>query len=116
MVGDTHKFPAVLVVPYFPLLEDWARSNQVVFYSHEELVAHAKVRALYEGIVADLNRNLARYEQLKRVLVIAEEFSAENGTLTTSMKMRRHVVEERYRKQIEAMYARAEQEGFVGKE
>jgi len=116
VVGDAHKFPAVLLVPYFPLLEDWARSNQVVFYSREELVAHAKVRALYEGIVGDLNRNLARYEQLKRVLVIAEEFSAENGTLTTSMKMRRHVVEERYRKQIEAMYARAEEEGFVGKE
>jgi long-subunit acyl-CoA synthetase (AMP-forming) len=47
------------------------------------------------------------------VIVIAEEFTAENGTLTTSMKLRRHAVEERYRKQIEEMYAKAEQEGFV---
>ncbi len=115
VVGDKHKFPAVLIVPYFPLLEDWARSNQAVFYSREELVKNPKVRALYAGIVADLNRNLARFEQLKRVMVIAEEFSAENGTLTTSMKMRRHVVEERYRKQIEEMYARADEEGFVEK-
>ena len=115
VVGDKHKFPAVLIVPYFPLLEDWARSNQAVFYSREELAKNPKVRALYAGIVADLNRNLARFEQLKRVMVIAEEFSAENGTLTTSMKMRRHVVEERYRKQIEEMYARADEEGFVEK-
>jgi long-chain acyl-CoA synthetase len=113
VVGEKHKFPAVLIAPFFPLLEDWARSNQVVFYSRKELCADRKVCALYEGIVADLNRNLARFEQLKRVLVIAEEFSAENGTLTTSMKLRRHAVEERYRKQIEEMYAKAEKEGFV---
>ena len=113
VVGEKHKFPAVLIVPYFPLLEDWARSNQVTFSSREELVKHAKVRALYDGIVADLNRNLARFEQLKRVMVIAEELSAENGTLTTSMKLRRHVVTERYRRQIEEMYAKAEEEGFV---
>ncbi len=116
VVGDKHKFPAVLIVPYFPLLEDWARSNQVAFSSREQLVNHPNVRALYAGIVADLNRNLARFEQLKRVLVIPEEFSAEHGTLTSSMKMRRHAVEERYRKQIEEMYAKAEEEGFVGKE
>lgn len=113
VVGDKRKFPAVLIAPSFPLLEDWARSNQVVFYSRDELCADARVCALYDGIVADLNRNLARYEQLKRVMVIADEFSAENGTLTTSMKVRRHAVEERYRSQIEEMYAKAEAEGFV---
>jgi long-chain acyl-CoA synthetase len=116
VLGDKRKFPAVLIAPSFALLEDWARSNQVVFYSREELCADARVRALYEGMVADLNRNLSRFEQLKRVMVIAEEFSAENGTLTTSMKLRRHAVEERYRKQIEEMYAKAEAEGFVEKE
>ncbi|MFZ0285246.1 MAG: long-chain fatty acid--CoA ligase [Terriglobales bacterium] len=116
ILGDKRKFPAVLIAPSFPLLEDWARSNQVVFYSREELCADPKVCALYEGIIADLNRNLARFEQLKRMIVIAEELSAENGTLTTSMKLRRHAVEERYRRQIEEMYAKAEAEGFVEKE
>jgi long-chain acyl-CoA synthetase len=115
VVGDKRKFPAVLIVPYFPLLEEWARSNQVAFSSREELVNDSKVRALYAGIVVDLNRALARFEQLKRVLVIPEELSAENSTLTASMKLRRHVVTERYRKQIEEMYAKAEAEGFVEK-
>jgi long-chain acyl-CoA synthetase len=115
VLGDKRKFPAVLIAPYFPVLEDWARANQVGFPSREELVAHAKVRGLYEGIVADLNRNLARYEQLKKVIVIAEEFSTENGVLTASMKLRRRVVEERYRARIEAMYAEAEASGVVSK-
>jgi long-chain acyl-CoA synthetase len=111
--GDKRKFPAVLISPNFSLLEEWARSNKVDFSSHQELVEHPKVRALYEGIVADLNQNLARFEQLKRVLLIAEEFSAESGTLTASMKLRRRVVEERYRQKIEELYAQAETSGAV---
>ena len=115
VLGDKRKFPAVLIAPYFPVLEDWARANQVGCPSREELVAHPKVKALYEGIVADLNRNLARYEQLKKVILVAEEFSPENGVLTASMKLRRRVVEERYRNQIDEMYVEAEASGVVSK-
>lgn len=113
VLGDKHKFPAVLIAPYFPLLEDWARANKIAFNSREKLIANERVRALYEGIVAELNRNLARYEQLKRVVLVAEEFSAETGTLTTSMKLRRHAVVERYKQQIEEMYKKAEIESVA---
>ena len=111
VLGDKRKFPAVLIAPYFPLLEDWARTNQLRFSSRQELVAHERVRELYEGIVAEINRDLARFEQLKKVLLVPHEFSAEDGTLTASMKLRRRVVEERYREQIEAMYGEAELAG-----
>jgi len=108
---EKHKFPSVLIAPNFPLLEEWARSHELAFASRQELVAHPEVRAVYEGIVDDLNRNMARYEKLKRVLLVTDEFSAENGTLTASMKLRRRVVEERYRQQIEEMYEQAETAG-----
>jgi len=116
VLGDKRKFPAVLIAPCFPVLEDWARANQIAFSSRKYLISHARVKALYEGIVTDLNRNLARYEQLKKVILIAEEFSPENGALTASMKLRRRVVEERYRAQIDAMYAEAEASGVVSKD
>lgn len=115
VLGEKRKFPAVLIAPYFPVLEDWARANQAGCVSREELVAHPKVKALYEGIVADLNRDLARFEQLKKVILVAEEFSPENGVLTASMKLRRRVVEQRYRNQIDAMYLEAEASGVVSK-
>jgi long-chain acyl-CoA synthetase len=108
VLGDRRKFPAALIVPYFPLLEDWARENQVPFESRQDLIAHPKVQALYEGIVADLNQGLARFEKLKKVLLIADEFSQENGALTPSMKLRRRVVEERYRQKIAELYEQAE--------
>ncbi|MGD0790911.1 MAG: long-chain fatty acid--CoA ligase [Terriglobales bacterium] len=106
--GDRRKFPAVLIAPHFPALEDWARANQVDFASREALVANAKVQALYEGIIEDLNRNLARFEKLKRVLVVPEELSAANGTMTHTFKVRRRGIEDRYRTLIDEMYAKAE--------
>jgi long-chain acyl-CoA synthetase len=108
VLGDKRKFPAVLIAPNFRLLEDWARVNSLALPSRQELIVHAKVRALYEGIVEDLNQRLARFERLKRVVLVADEFSSENGALTASMKLRRRVIEDRYRQQIDRMYGEAE--------
>jgi len=108
VIGDKRKFPAVLIAPYFPLLEDWARNNHLPFSSRAALVEDPKVQALYEGIVEDLNANLARFEKLKKVLLIAEELSPATGTLTHTMKVRRRAVEDRYRDRIDDLYAHAE--------
>ena len=111
VLGDRRKFPAVLIVPNFPVLEDWARSNKIPFGDFQELVAHPKVQAAYEAIVQDANASLARFEKLKRVLLIPEELSAATGTMTHTFKVRRRGIEERYRKEIDDMYAKAETEG-----
>jgi long-chain acyl-CoA synthetase len=108
VLGDRRKFPAVLIAPHFPVLEDWARANHVDFASRQTLVAHPKVQALYEGIIEDLNQNLARFEKLKRVLVVPDEFSTADGTMTHTFKVRRKGIEERYRALIDEMYAKAE--------
>jgi long-chain acyl-CoA synthetase len=72
------------------------------------LIADPKVQALYEGIVEGINGNLARFEKLKRVLLVADEFTSENGAMTPTMKLRRRVIEERYRRQIDELYTQAE--------
>ena len=108
VLGDRRKFPAVLIAPHFPVLEDWARANQIAFSSRQELVSNAKVTALYEGIIEELNQNLARFEKLKRVLIVSEELSAADGTLTHTFKVRRRGIEERYQTLIDEMYEKAE--------
>jgi long-chain acyl-CoA synthetase len=108
VLGDRRKFPAVLIAPNFPALEEWARANEVNFTSREALVTNPKVQALYEGIIEELNQNLARFEKLKRVLVVPEELSAADGTLTHTFKVRRRGIEERYKTLIDEMYAKAE--------
>jgi long-chain acyl-CoA synthetase len=113
VLGDKRKFPAVLIAPAFAALENWARSHRLSFASRQELVADQAVQMLYEKIVEDVNENLARFEKLKKVLLVPDEFSAENETLTASMKLRRRAVEKRYAKEIAGMYSQAQGSGSV---
>ncbi len=104
VLGDRRKFASVIISPAFALLEEWARANQVSFSSREELVGDPKVKALYEGIVSEVNRGLARYETLKKILLVPDEFTASDGTLTPTLKLRRKAIEARYREQIDELY------------
>ncbi len=108
VLGDRRKFAFVLISPCFPLLEEWARAHDISFSTRQELVANPKVKNLYEGIVAEVNRGLARFERLKKVLLVPDEFTANDGVLTPTMKLRRKAVEERYRKQIDELYEETE--------
>jgi long-chain acyl-CoA synthetase len=108
ILGDRRKFASVIISPNFPLLEGWAIANHIMFSTRKELIAEPKVKALYDGIVGELNRDLARHETLKKILLVPEEFTAEDGTLTATLKLRRKAIAQRYRKQIEDLYEEAE--------
>lgn len=105
IIGDKRKYPSVLIAPNFPLLEDWARQNAIEFTSRQDLIHKEKCRAMYEGIVADLNSRLAQYERLKRIILVPDEFGIATGELTPSLKLKRRVVEQKYAHEIEDMYA-----------
>jgi len=109
VLGDRRKFASVLIAPHFPLLEEWARDHHIPFSTRETLVRHPKVIALYEEIVGEVNRGLARYETLKKILLVPDEFSPDDGTLTPTLKLRRRAIEERYRQQIDDLYQEARQ-------
>ena len=108
ILGDRRKFPAVMISPNFARLEEWARANGIPFSSRAELITSQKVQSLYEGVVEEQNQNLARFEKLKRVMLVPDEFTADNGALTPTLKLRRRVIEERYKQQIDELYAQAE--------
>jgi len=108
LLGDKRRFPAVLIIPAFDFLEPWAQHHGVKFSSRRELVRSHQVQSLYRDVVEEMNRNLAQYEKLKKVLIVHEELSIADGTLTPSMKLRRRNLTERYKKEIDALYADAE--------
>jgi long-chain acyl-CoA synthetase len=108
LLGDKRRFPAVLIIPSFEDLEGWARHHSIKFSSRRDLVKSHQVQKLYEGIVEELNRNLAQFEKLKKVLVVPDELSIADGTLTPSMKLRRRNLTDRYKKEIDSIYSEAE--------
>jgi long-chain acyl-CoA synthetase len=104
MVGNRRHFPAALVVPNFEALEKWARSKGLAFASREELSARPEVADHYAREIDLLSSDLAPFERIKKVAVMPREFSIETGELTPTLKVKRRVVEEKYRDVIDRLY------------
>jgi len=104
IVGDRHKFAAVLLSPNFPVLEAWAREKGIAVEDRVRLVADPAILAVYDQIVERVNATLASFETLKRFCLVAEDWTLETGELTPSMKLKRPVVEQRYARQIAKFY------------
>jgi long-chain acyl-CoA synthetase len=105
MVGDKHKFACVLISPNFAALEGWAKGQGIGTGDRAALVNDSKVMKMYEEIVNGVNGGLSQYESMKRVKVVPDEWSVEEGSLTPSMKLKRRVVNEKYAKEIAEFYA-----------
>jgi long-chain acyl-CoA synthetase len=105
VVGDKHKFACVLISPNLQALENWAKAQGISASDRAALVKDKKVVAEYQRIVDQVNGSLAHYETMKRMAVVPEEWSVEEGEMTPSMKLKRRVVEKKYEKEIAAFYA-----------
>jgi long-chain acyl-CoA synthetase len=108
VVGDKRKFPAVLIIPNFPAVENHARMEGLAFSSRQELIAIPEVQTRFADIVRSVNEDLAQFERLKKFRLVSEELSSANGTLTASMKIRRRAIEEHFRQQIDEIYSEAD--------
>ncbi len=108
LLGDRHKFPIALLVPNFERLEPWAKGAGLRWTSREDLVALPEVEAHLAAEAKKNLRDLAQFEVPKRFLVLARDFSIENGELTPKLSVRRKIVEQHYAEPIEALYAEAE--------
>ncbi|MFB3852246.1 MAG: long-chain fatty acid--CoA ligase [Vicinamibacterales bacterium] len=104
VIGENRRFPAVLIVPDFGRLEAEARARRIEWASHEDLVAHPAVVGRYQEVVERLNQTLGQFERIKKFAVLPTEFTMERDELTPSMKVRRKVVEDRWKDVIERMY------------
>jgi long-chain acyl-CoA synthetase len=109
VLGDRRNYAAALIVPDFPALErrlqGVGRSPSAGSASRAELVARADVIALYQEVVDALNSGLSQFERIKRIALLPSEFTVESGELTPTLKVKRKVVEERWRGEIEKLYA-----------
>jgi long-chain acyl-CoA synthetase len=95
----------MMVVPNFDSLKAWAKHKGIATTDHAELAREPRVREKLEREVAERLKDFARYEVPKKVLPLPREFSLDRGEITPSLKVKRKVVLEVYREQIEALYA-----------
>jgi long-chain acyl-CoA synthetase len=104
MVGNKRNFAAALVVPNFETLEKWAKDKGISFASREDLTGRSEVQLHYRELIASLTTDLAQFEKIKRIVLLPREFSLEAGELTPTLKVKRRIVESKYKDLIDRMY------------
>ena len=105
IIADQRKFVSALIVPVYSLLEEYAREHGIAFDSREQLCKDERIiKMMYERIDT-LQQQLAHYEQVKRFTLLPHHLSMEKGELTNTLKIKRRVLNENYKEQIDAMYA-----------
>ena len=104
IVADQRKFVSALIVPVYPLLEEYARAHNIPFENREELCTNQQILDMMKERIDTLQQQLAHYEQVKRFALLPHHLSMEKGELTNTLKVRRRVLYANYKEQIDAMY------------
>ncbi|HEY0727435.1 MAG TPA: long-chain fatty acid--CoA ligase [Pyrinomonadaceae bacterium] len=104
LVGSERKFPAALIVPVWEQLESYCKLKGIEVQSRNEMCHHPRIIDLLQRQIDGLTPNLARYEKIKKVALLPNEFTIEGGELTPTLKVKRRVIDEKYRDVIEKLY------------
>ncbi len=108
LIGNGRKFPAALIVPDWERVESYAQLKGIKTSSRGELCKHPRIIDLFERQVAGLMPDLAQYEKVKKVALLENELTIEGGEMTPTLKVKRRVVDEKYREVIDNLYAEQE--------
>jgi long-chain acyl-CoA synthetase len=105
VVGAERKFVGALIVPSFPTLKEWMREKNIPFTTVEDALHNPKVLELYRELVESFNNFFNHVEQIKKFELIPREWSIETGEMTPKMSLKRKVVMEKFKENVERIYA-----------
>ncbi len=108
LIGNGRKFPAALIVPDWTRVESYAQLKGIETRNRAELCKHPRIINLFERQVGGLTSELAQFEKVKKIALLENELTIESGELTPTLKVKRRVVDEKYRAVIDALYEGAE--------
>lgn len=104
LIGDRRMFLSALIVPDFDALRAYADSNNIPYKTNEDLVEIKEIYDLMETELVKFQKSLANYERVRKFALLDKPFSLESGEMTPTLKLKRKVIEERYKELIEGMY------------
>jgi long-chain acyl-CoA synthetase len=107
LIGNGRNFPAALIVPDWEQVRSYAELKGIDGRTSAEFCKHPRILDLFERQVAALTPNLAQYERVKRIALLENELTIDGDELTPTLKVKRRVVDEKYRDVIDRLYEEA---------
>jgi len=103
--GERRTFVSALVTLDPDAIAGWAAENGMASVPYAELVRSPAVRQLIQGYIDQLNAKLNHWETIKKFLILDRDLSVDDGDLTPSMKLKRRVVADKYKDELNSLYA-----------
>jgi long-chain acyl-CoA synthetase len=110
VIGENEKFASALISPNFSYLHDWCFLHKIHFRDNAELIELTEVTERFSREVREVNKTLGEFEQIKRFRLVTEEWSAQTGELSPTLKLRRNYLAKEYRVLIADIYCNADKE------
>lgn len=104
LIGDRRMFVSALIVPDYDALKEYADANRIHYKDINELVEMKQIYELLDKELDQFQKKLANFERVRKFAILEKPFTIEGGELTPSLKVKRKVIEERYKDLIEDMY------------
>ena len=104
VIGDRRRFISALVVPNFEKLEAWAQGQQIPAAPRSELVRNPKVVGLVQAEIDKVTAQFSSYERIKKIALLERDFEIGAGEITPSLKVRRSIVQDKYKALIDSLY------------
>jgi long-chain acyl-CoA synthetase len=113
VIGENEKFASALVSPNFTFLHDWCTLHRIQYRDNADLIEIPEVIERFAREVREVNKNLGEFEQIKRFRLVTEEWTPQTGELSPTLKLRRNVLNDRYRNIINEIYSVKERGNVV---
>lgn len=104
IIGDKRKFISALVVPNFEKLVEYADANNINYSDYSDLVENDQIMNFVESEINRATPGLASYEKVKKVALLDREFEIEKGEITPTLKVKRNIIEQKYKGIIDTIY------------
>ncbi len=104
VIGENQKFASALIIPDFNRLRFWTNKHNIKYENNSELIDNKLVTDKINREIAIINKKLASHEQIKRVRLIADDWTPLNDMLSQTLKLKRHNVKAKYKNIINEIY------------
>jgi len=106
VIGDERNYVTAIIAPSLGALEEYAKKNKIAYENIDELLKMQAIKEFIQSRIAVQQKGMANYEVIKRFFLIKKSFAIETGELTNTLKIRRAVIMQKYKTQIDEMYAK----------
>jgi long-chain acyl-CoA synthetase len=107
VIGENERFPAALILPNFAAISAWCSRSNIAFTNNADMISNQRIIDKIQSVVDNFNKDFGNWEQIKKFELLTDDWTIDGGELTPKLSLRRKVILQKYKDQVEKIYKNA---------